>query len=420
MAETAFRPPFVAELLSVGTELLLGEIVDTNSAWLAQDLARRGVDTYWSQRVGDNVGRISKAIEQALSRSDLLLMCGGLGPTDDDMSREAIAQVLGETPTVDKALEAELRARFATFSRSMPAKNIKQAWLIPSAQALPNPHGTAPGWLVRTKHLGKDKLIVALPGPPRELRRMWSQEAAPRLELSEAALFTKTFKVLGIGESAVAERLGELTLQANPSVATYAKNDGVHVRVAAKAESQSEARALAQPALERVRRELERFVWGEDEDRLEALICHHLGERGQTLATIESVSGGWLSEQLTAAPGASKYYRGGMVAYSRQAKMAFGVPEGLLEAHGSVSAEAAQAMAEAAKELLNTDYALATTGVAGPAEYEDHPVGEAYVAVCGPEGDAARSLKLPPGERDYVRERVVYTALSLLWSQLRG
>ena len=160
-----------AEFISVGTELLLGEIVDTNSAWLASELAQNSVDVYWSQRVGDNFERIQQVIKQALSRSDAVILCGGLGPTDDDMTREAIAAVLGETPEVDAGLESDLRARFAKFSRHMPEKNLKQAWLIPSATALANPVGTAPGWFVKTSTHGKERVIIALPGPPRELKR---------------------------------------------------------------------------------------------------------------------------------------------------------------------------------------------------------------------------------------------------------
>ena len=270
----------IAELLSVGTELLLGEIVDTNSAWLAQDLARRGVDVLWSQRVGDNRVRLKRAVEEALARSDLLIMCGGLGPTDDDMSREAVAETLGETPEVDAGLEEELRARFASFGVRMPERNLKQAWLIPSAEALPNPLGTAPGWLVRTERGGQEKVIVALPGPPRELKRMWLEEAVGRLELPPAALFTRTFKTQGIGESAVAERLGDLTLAANPSVATYAKRDGVHVRVAAKADTLAEAEGIAEEALGRVGEALQDFVWGFDGDELPSVIRRLLEAKG--------------------------------------------------------------------------------------------------------------------------------------------
>ena len=407
--------------MSVGTELLLGEIVDTNSAWLAQEVARRGVDVLWSQRVGDNLGRIVEGLKQALSRSDLVVMCGGLGPTDDDMSREAISETVGETPEVDEALERTLREWFQTFSRTMPERNLKQAWLIPSAEALPNPLGTAPGWFVRTGDGAAEKVIVALPGPPRELQRMWLKEVVGRLELPQSALYSKTFKTQGLGESAAAEKLGELTLQANPSVATYAKRDGVHVRVAAKAETDEEAEHLAAPVASQVRETLGSRIWGEDDDELAALIVQKLKENGKTLALLEGVTSGLLSDLITSVADAPSVYPGGVVAYGAQTKAAFGVPEEVLDAHGDVSEETAKAMAKAAAERFSSDYGLATVGVPGPSEEDGKPVGEMHLALY----DAAqrtgetRSFKLPELERNWLRERTAYAALAFLWVHLR-
>src|SRR5690606_16005328 len=193
-----------AELISVGTELLLGEIVDTNSAYLAGDLARLGVDVLWSSRVGDNEGRIAHLLEQALTRSDLVVMCGGLGPTDDDLTRDAIASVVGEEQSRDPSLERWLRERFAASGRAMPERNRQQPNVSPSATVLPNPIGTAPGWLVRVARGGGARVIVTLPGPPREMQRMWREQAVVRLDLPTSRLFTRTFKTYGIGESLVA------------------------------------------------------------------------------------------------------------------------------------------------------------------------------------------------------------------------
>src|SRR5437016_14231487 len=209
-----------AELLSIGTELLLGQIVDTNANYLAGRLALLGIDCLHMQTVGDNLGRAKQAFERALARSDLVVATGGLGPTEDDLTREAIASALGETPSVDPALEAELVAWFAGRGLVMPERNRKQAWLIPSAKALPNPNGTAPGWDVRR---GGTR-IVAMPGVPREMTPMWEHRVEPTLA-SGAALRWRTLKLLGIGESAVEERLAELVRSARPTVATYAKND---------------------------------------------------------------------------------------------------------------------------------------------------------------------------------------------------
>src|SRR5881396_4195278 len=225
-----------AELLSIGTELLLGQIVDTNANYLAGRLALLGIDCLHMQTVGDNLPRAKQALERALSRSDLIVATGGLGPTEDDLTREAIAAALGETPSVDPALEAELLAWFSGRGLAMPDRNRKQAWLIPSARALPNPNGTAPGWDV-----WKDgKRIVAMPGVPREMTPMWEDQVEPTLAQG-SALRRRTLKLLGIGESAVEERLDELVRSTSPTVATYAKNDGVHVRVADKAPTPAEA-----------------------------------------------------------------------------------------------------------------------------------------------------------------------------------
>ncbi len=413
----------IAELLSVGTELLLGEIVDTNSAFLAADLARRGVDILWSQRVGDNLGRVKLALESALERSDVVIMCGGLGPTDDDLTREAISAVVGETPEVDAELENVLRERFMAYGmREFPEKNLKQAWLIPSAEALPNPQGTAPGWFVRTERNEQTKWLIALPGPPRELKPMWLDEAARRLELPPAALYSKTFKTHNIGESTVAERLGSLTDGANPSVATYAKRDGVQVRVAAKADTPEAAKAQAAEVEGQVRGLIADKLWGEDDDELAAVILDKLKTEGQTLATMESLTGGLLGDLLTSVPGASAAYEGGVVAYNVQQKAVFGVPETLLRAHGAVSPETALAMAEAAAKQFSSSYGLATTGVAGPEGSEEKPVGELHLAVFRRSGSATkvRSLQLPPLERNWVRERAAFAALSLLWAVLNA
>ncbi|MGL4608644.1 MAG: CinA family nicotinamide mononucleotide deamidase-related protein [Trueperaceae bacterium] len=430
-----------AELLSVGTELLLGEIVDTNSAYLASSLAERGVDVYWSQRVGDNLARITGAIMQALARSDLLVVGGGLGPTDDDMTREAIAGVLGEEPKVDAGLERSLREKFAQFSRHMPENNLKQCWLIPSAGVLDNPIGTAPGWFVQKE----GKTIIALPGPPRELKKMWEEQAIPRLQLSESFLFTKTFKTLGLGESGVAEKLGDLTKGFNPSVATYAKKDGVHVRVAAKGKSALESATLAQPALETVEQLLSDITWGYDNDELPKLILASVAQKGLKVATLESFTGGMLAqllslEKYTSLEEYTNAYAGGVVAYPMQASVALSYVLTAIETFGVTSLEVALAMARAAAELFHTDLGLAITGLsAGVGLFNTTALASdtrpdvdkarrsvtVHVAVHGPPhvipgGQQHRSLTLPQLEPEWLRERASYGALALLWTSLKG
>lgn len=295
-----------SEIVSIGTELLLGQIVDTNASWLAGRLADLGIDCLWVSTVGDNLGRATEVISRALGRSDLVVCTGGLGPTEDDLTREAIAAAVGETPAVDPALRAELDAWFASRGIAMPERNEKQAWLIPSAEALPNPHGTAPGWLVRRER----RILVAMPGVPREMTRMWEAEVEPRLP-TRAAIRSRTLKLLGIGEGSVEEALGELVRSTSPTVATYAKADGVHVRITDR-DADVTARDGRIDAVERdVRGRLGRFVWGTDGDTLGGVVGAALARRGWRLATAESVTGGEVARLLSEA--GADWYASGIV-----------------------------------------------------------------------------------------------------------
>src|SRR3989440_4682776 len=296
-----------AELLSIGTELLLGQIVDTNANYLAGRLALLGIDCLHMQTVGDNLGRAKQAFERALARSDLIVATGGLGPTEDDLTREAIAAALGETPRIDSALEADLVAWFSGRGIVMPDRNRKQAWLIPSARSLPNPNGTAPGWDVR-----KDgKRIIAMPGVPREMMPMW-ESVEPSLTRG-GALRWRTLKLLGIGESAVEEKLAELVRSTSPTVATYAKNDGVHVRVADKESSPEEADRRIAVVEETIRARLGEYVWGTDEETLPGVIGRHLEARAWRLAVAESLSAGDIARAFAEAPGAERWFVGAIV-----------------------------------------------------------------------------------------------------------
>lgn len=400
-----------AEILSIGAELLLGQITDTNATYLARSLAALGIDLYFVSQVGDNLERLSETVARARSRADIVICTGGLGPTEDDLTREAISAALGETPTVDPALEAQLRAFFAGRSITMPERNIKQAWLIPSATALANPRGTAPGWWVERD----GKVIVAMPGVPSEMMRMWEKEALPRLRpRTGMTLFTRILRVSGVGESTVEERLGDLTHNDNPTIATYAKQDAVDVRITAKAATEEQARAQVEELAERATRAIgARNIFGVDNDTPASVLLRTLVERGLTLAAMESCTGGLLSSLITDVPGSSAAFRGGIVSYATDVKGGMGVPAETLAEHGAVSEQTARAMAQAARDRLDAAVGVGVTGVAGPDEQEGKPVGTVHIAVAAGWGVRATS-QMFSGGRAAIKLRAAYTALNLL------
>ncbi|GBF06882.1 competence-damaged protein [Deinococcus aerius] len=393
----------LAEIISVGTELLFGEIVDSNAAFLARELAARGVTLHRKTVLGDNLNRVSEGIRLALSRADLVIVGGGLGPTDDDLTREAIAEVLGETPAEDPDLLAWLEGLYTSRGRTMPQVNRKQAWLIPSAEALPNPVGTAPGWFVRTN----GKFIVALPGPPREMHRMWREQVLPRLPLPDQALFAVTIHTQGIGESNIAELLGDLTKTANPSVATYARKTGVDVRVAASAPTEQEARTLAAPVLETVRGALARWTWGEDGDTLAGAVTRRLG--GRTLGVVEAGSGGALSLLLADEPG----FLDAAVTENHARLITLGLTPVTLRDEGVVSEAAARELAAGAREHLGADVGLAV--VTTPS---GEGAGQTYVALSSRDVEKVAALNWP-GDAAQIRERAAVAALALAYRALR-
>jgi nicotinamide-nucleotide amidase len=406
-----------AEIVSCGTELLLGHITDTNATYLAQSLASLGIDLYFVSQVGDNQGRIVETLRRAWERSDLVIITGGLGPTEDDLARESISAMLGETMRVDPVLEAELRGMFASRNTIMPERNIKQATLIPSAQALANPLGTAPGWWVE-----KDgHIIVAMPGVPREMYRMWEQEVIPRfVPYTGGLIFTRLLRVWGLGESTVEERLDSVIHSNNPTVATYAKSDAIDVRITAKAATREQAEQQVAEMEARVREILRHHVFGVDKDTLQSVVGKYLTERGQTLAVMESLTGGLFSSRITDVPGSSNYFVGGLVTYNTELKAQMGVPREILEQYGAISEETARAMAHAVRERLGVDYGLGITGVAGPDKEEDKPAGTVHIAIEGPEGVVTG---IGPGwraSRDDNKRLAVLAALNLLRLFLEG
>jgi nicotinamide-nucleotide amidase len=402
-----------AEVVSIGTEILLGDITDTNSNYIATRLPALGIDLYYMHQVGDNRARLAGVLRQAWERSDVVFCTGGLGPTEDDVTREAICELIGEQPHVDSEQERVLRQFFEGRGYPMPERNLKQAWLTPSTVAIPNPRGTAPGWWVE-----KDgRLLIVMPGPPSEMARMWEKEVEQRLRgrSTDSVIVSRTIKTAGIGEGSVDEMIGSLLHSDNPTIGVYAKLDGIHVRVTAKSRSTAEAQALIDPVVAELRQILGTAIWGYDAEEMQDAVGAMLKEAGLTVAAMESCTGGLLASTLTDTPGSSAYVRGGIVSYATAIKEQFGVSAETIAREGVISAATALAMAEAVRHALGSDIGVGITGVAGPDLQEGKPVGTVFIAVAGP-GDA------PPtqtgytfgGSRESIKRRAVTTALTLL------
>jgi len=404
-----------AGIVSVGTELLLGEVVDTNASYLASQLPLLGLDLQAVIVVSDRIQSLVEAFEQAWQRFDIVFATGGLGPTQDDLTRESIAQVLGEQMAVSPQLEKELLAVFAAMGRTMPPTNIKQATLIPSAQSIPNPRGTAPGWWVE-----KDgKLMVAMPGPPVEMQRMWEAEVMPRLQakLQGEVVLMRTLKCFGLSEAEVDNKASAVFAMGNPVLGVYAKPDGIYLRLIARASDLEKAVLLIAEAESKLRGTLTGQIWGTDSDTLESLVGTLLTGRRLTMATMESCTGGLLASTITDVPGSSAYFKGGFVSYTNEMKVALGVDAYLIERHGSVSREVAEAMADAARQLLRADIGVAITGVAGPDPLEGKPAGLAYIGLADRDGTDSVEGRYPPRRVD-VKRLVVTHALFMLRQKL--
>jgi nicotinamide-nucleotide amidase len=376
-----------AELLCIGTELLLGDILNTNARWLARELAALGVPHHRQEVVGDNRERLMAAVREAAGRCRVLITTGGLGPTADDLTTEAIAAAFA-TPLVEHAeVWADIQAKLGARGRPVAASNRRQALLPEGAAVLPNPTGTAPGmiWSPRPGFT-----ILTFPGVPMELRAMWHATAVPWLRqsgLAEGVFLSRRLHVWGIGESLLAERVSDLLALPNPTVAPYAGGGQVTLRVTARAADAAAAAALLEPVERDLRGRIGPACFGADGDSLASVVLGELARRGQTLAVAESCTGGGLGAALAAVPGASQCWLGGVLAYANAAKRELlGVPDALLERWGAVSDPVALAMAEGVRARLGSDWAVATTGIAGPGgATADKPVGLVHVAVVGPE-----------------------------------
>lgn len=399
-----------AEIISIGTELLLGEVIDTNAGYLACQLPLVGADLRWVSTVGDNLDGLKDVFHRAVERSELVIATGGLGPTGDDLTRESIAAVIGEEPVVSAVLLEEIQSFFRRFGREMPSHNIKQALLVPSAESIPNPRGTAPGWWVEKNGV----IIIAMPGPPQEMERMWQCEVAPRLQrkILGKVIQCRTLKTFGRSEAETDEMAAPIYALKDLDLGIYAKPDGIHLRVVAKAPDSQEAKRLLDDAEQKTRTIFGDNIWGVDNDTLEQVVGDLLIRKGLTIATMESFTGGLLASSLTDVPGSSAYFKGGLVAYSNEAKIAFGVRSELVEKHGAVSPQVAEAMAEAARRNLGADIGIGTTGVAGPDPLEGKMPGMAFIAIAD---GGVRSVEghYPPRRPDVKRLATIHSLFLL-------
>ena len=398
-----------AEIISVGTELLLGHITDTNASWLAQQLSQLGIDCFYISQLGDNLGRLTEHLRRAWERSELIVITGGVGPTEDDLTREAISALVDEPMVVQPNLEVELRAFFARRGVAMPESNVKQATLVKSARVLPNPVGTAPGWWVERD----GRVIVAMPGVPGEMYRMWEQEALPRLRLRQggSVILTRTFKVIGIGESAVEELIRPLLRSNNPTIATYAKPDGVHVRTSAKAGSIQEAQALLDQLEPPVRETLGRAIYGLDGESLAGVVGALLDQAGRTLATGEEFTGGLIAGDLSEAAGS--HFAGGLVSAAPPAEI------GMDDEYGP-GGERALALARTVAQQFGAGIGLALAADVVPRAGAT-PGRRSYAVLVNASGaQLARHSRLDTTAPSIIRQRAVLYALNLVREHLLG
>jgi nicotinamide-nucleotide amidase len=409
------------ELLTIGTELLLGQIVDTNASWMAQRLAEAGIDVFYKSTVGDNWGRIEAAIRLAMQRAEIVIMTGGLGPTEDDLTREVLSAVLQRALRLDAAVLRHIEERFAHRRVAMAENNRKQAMVPEGAEVLHNPRGTAPGLLIRDQ----GRVLTCLPGVPSEMKPMLLDQVIPRLRETfgiQSRIVSRVLKTCGISESTLDQRIGDYFRDMrNPTIGVLAHAGEIHVRMTCKGEDAADIAGRLDDLEGKIRGRLGHLIFGRDDERLEAAVGRLLAARHATLAVAESCTGGLVASRLTDIPGSSAYFERGIVTYSPAAKeRLLGVPPDLIQAHGLVSVEVAKAMAGGVRRLSGTVFGLATTGIAGPTGgTPERPVGLVCVGLAWEGGVSAREFRLL-GDREQVKYRGAQMALEMLRRHLLG
>ena len=403
-----------AEIMAVGTELLLGDILNTNAQFLAQELANLGIDVYYQTVVGDNPQRLKDTIYHAFSRADLIITTGGLGPTEDDLTKETAAEYFGEKLVLDEKAFNRIKTYFDRTGRVMTQNNVKQA-MVPenNCTVLYNDNGTAPGIIIEKN----GKMIVMLPGPPRETVPMFVNQVKPYLaQKQEYTFLSRILRVANVGESAMAARVQDIMdAQTNPTIAPYAKDGEAILRITAKAKSEAEANALIDPVAEKLKERLGDAVYAEGETDLQTVVAKLLIEKKRTIATAESCTGGLIASKLIEYPGISEVLLEGCVTYSNDAKMRrLGVKAETLEQFGAVSEETAREMAEGIARTSGAEIGIATTGIAGPGGgSEEKPVGLVYMGLYYKDKTDVKKCNFA-GKRQAIRERAAYTALDWL------
>ncbi len=411
-------PTLTAEIIAIGSELLAPDRTDTNSLWLTEKLNSIGIEVKLKTIVGDDDSRLEETIKDAVKRSRVVITTGGLGPTEDDITRKVAARALGRRLFLDEAVLEEIRKRFQSFGLTMPERNSRQAMVIEGAGVLDNPHGTAPGLLMEHDETS----IALLPGPPREMRPMFENHVQPRLESKAGHLrvIRRVLRVAGMGESAVDERIAPIyTRYTNPQTTILFNKSEIEVQLTARGRTEAEAETLLDKVSAELEEELGHSIFAFRGEKMEEIVGLRLTVGGYTIAVAESCTGGLIAERLTDVAGSSRYFIEGVVAYANESKTkTIGVKPLLLREHGAVSAPVAEAMAKGIRKRAGTDFGLAVTGIAGPGGgTEEKPVGLVYIALASEVKTEHRKLMLP-GDRHLIRWRASQAALDLLRRRL--
>ena len=407
-----------AEIIAIGSELLAPDRTDTNSLWLTEQLNRLGIEVKLKTIVGDDDARLEEAIKDATRRSKVVITTGGLGPTEDDITRKITARALGRRLLLDENVLAEIKQRFQSFGVTMPERNSRQAMVIEDAEVLPNPNGTAPGMFL--EHNGT--AIVLLPGPPREMQPMFSNHVVSKLEQRSGTVrvVRRMLRVAGMGESAVDEKIAPVyTKYENPQTTILFNQSEIEIHLTARGRTEDEANQLLDRVVLEIEEQLGNAIFAFRGEKMEEVIGLKLAVGGYTLAVAESCTGGLLAQRITEVPGSSKYFIEGVVTYSNESKTRLlGVEPILLLEHGAVSGPVAEAMSEGMRNRAATDFALSITGIAGPdGGTEDKPVGTVFIAISSEAGTEHRRLKVP-GDRNLIRWRATQAAMDLLRRRL--